>query len=133
MELARNAIWRRRFAYFATVFFSAILVLLPAFDCIRGLSFWQSAGSSMSRLLLLLSRSWQPVRTADQWLAPVRSALRRAVEQQFLPHWAEHWLTSFANHPTLFLLSATLLLWLFVRKSQLLQTEIFHRAQHAWQ
>ena len=38
----------------------------------------------------------------------------------------------FANHPTLFLLSAALLLWLFVRKSQLLQKEIFRFAEYAW-
>ncbi|MCP3468275.1 DUF2235 domain-containing protein [Bradyrhizobium sp. CCGUVB23] len=132
MDLARNVIWRRRVAYFATVFSSAILALLPIFDWIRGCSFWQGAGASISWLLSILSRSWEPVRTADQWLATLRSALRWAVEQQFLPRWTVHWLTSFANHPTLFLLSAALLLWLFLQESQRLQTEIFRRAENAW-
>jgi uncharacterized protein (DUF2235 family) len=159
MELARNAIWRRKFAYFATVFSSAILVLLPAFDCVRGLSFWQSAAASkmLSHLWQPIVRTWDqfwqplvqtandvrqqlpaPLKTAllwtaehfapDQWLAPL---LKWAVGKNFLP-WAGPWLKSFANHPTLFLLSAVLLLWLFLRKSQLLQTEIFRRAEYAW-
>jgi hypothetical protein len=108
MELARNAIWRRRFAYFATVFSSAILVLFPVFDWTGGLSFW-----------------------TDQWLAPLSGALSWAVEEKFVP-WAAPWLRSFAAHPTLFLLFAALLLWLFVRKSQLLQSEIFRFAEYAW-
>lgn len=131
MDLARNAIWRRKVAYFATVFFAASLALLPAFDCVRGLSFWHGIGSSMSRLFSILSGFWGPVRIADQWLAPLKTALSWAVDQKFVA-WAAPWLESFANHPTLFLFSSTALLWLFLRKSQLLQAEIFHRAEYAW-
>jgi hypothetical protein len=94
MELVRNAIWRRRFAYFATVFSSAILALLPVFDWIGGLSFWTSIGAWMSRLLSELSLFWQPVRAADQWLAPVSSALSWAVGEQFFPAWVAIWLRS---------------------------------------
>ena len=175
MELARNAVWRRRLAYFATVFSSAILALLPVFDWIRGLSFWQSDAVSkmVSRLWEQIARTWDqfwqpivqtaihvwqqvatsptadnlpaPLKSAllwtaewlvwtakhiapDQWLAPL---LRWAIDQKFVP-WAAPWLKSFAYHPTLFLLSATLLAWLFLRKSQLLQEEIFRRAEYAW-
>ncbi|WP_375779089.1 hypothetical protein ACE103_08650 [Bradyrhizobium sp. ma5] len=147
MKTVRNAIWRRRFAYFATVSSSAILALLPVFDGIRGLSFWQSIiGARTSWLLSPVIDGirdlsfWQSIigtwtswllsmLSPDHWLAPV---LNLAVKERFGPGWAAPWLTSFANHPTLFLLSATLLLWLFLRKSQLLQTRIFHLAQYAW-
>jgi uncharacterized protein (DUF2235 family) len=171
MELARNVVWRRKLAYYATVYLTAILVALPGYDIVRSGGNWpvdfgrwsEPVSSLLSPMIARWNLFWQTVTTSVQtfgesimaWSAtsaqpqPLKNALAWIGEGLFLPDywvpplltwahdkklvpWAAPWLESFARHPTLFLITAIPLLWLFLRKSQLLQSEIFRRAEFAW-
>jgi hypothetical protein len=175
MELARNGIWRRKLAYFATVFSTAVLALLPAYDVITGVAGWPAAldrvTQPVSRFFAPVTVAWDQIRQSvvkaasdlwqqvatspaatelpqplknvlswiaawlaegkllpDHWLTPL---LKWVHDMKFVP-WAAPWLESFERHPTVFLVAALLVLWLFLRRSQLLQREIFRRAEYAW-
>jgi hypothetical protein len=128
MEVVRDAVFRRRVAYFATVTFTVLLALLPFIDWIVSHGYWKPwilifwLGELVSRI-----PGWH-------WAAQmVGGVLRWTVDQQFLPGWVSFWLKSFADHPALFLFCSIVVLWLFFRKSYLLQDQIFARAEYAWQ
>jgi uncharacterized protein (DUF2235 family) len=130
MEPVRDAVVRRRVAYFATVTLTVVLALLPGVDWLASVGTWPTMPpfSGIVRLGEALSR------------IPIWSSLSRLVgrllswtlELNVVPAWASFWLTSFAKHPALFLFCAVVVLWLFFRKSHLLQDEIFARAEYAW-
>ena len=118
MEMVRDAVWCRRVAYLATVGFTVVLAALPVVDALGGSSAWTSPagriplwGWTMDRLGALLS-----------WV----------VDQGFLPAWVSFWVRSFARHPTVFVVSAAAVLWLFFRESHELQARVRARAEYAW-
>ena len=118
MEMVWDAVFWRRVAYLATVMFTVVLTVLPFVDWLGGVPAWRSPaqwvpglGWSMERLGALLT-----------WL----------VDRQLFPAWASFWVQSFARHPTVFLVSAIAVLWLFFRKSHELQERVRTRAEYAW-
>jgi len=114
MKAAWDAVLRRRVAYFATVALSLFLAALSLLDRIRwlppSLPGWDRIAGPLSHALGMLFK----------------------LAGAFLPSWTAWWFASFANHPAVFIVSAAALLWLFVRKSGLIQQEVFARAEYAW-
>src|SRR5262249_37372099 len=114
MKAAWDAVFRRRVAYFATVALSLFLAALPLLDRINwlppGLPGWDRIAGLLSCVL--------------GWLFEAAGV--------FLPSWTAWWFASFANHPVVFIVSAAVLLWLFLRESGLIQQEVFARAEYAW-
>jgi uncharacterized protein (DUF2235 family) len=114
MKAAWDAVFRRRVAYFATLALSLFLAAFPLLDRI----------------------GWLPS-SLPGW-DPIAGRLSRALEVIFklaaalLPSWTAQWFASFAAHPAVFIVAAGALLWLFVRKSDLIQQEVFARAEYAW-
>ena len=114
MKSAWDAVFRRRVAYFATVALSLFLAAVPLLDSMGwlppSLPGWDRIAGPLSHALAMLFK----------------------VAGVFLPSWTARWFVSFANHPAVFIISAALLFWLFVRKSGLIQQEVFARAEYAW-
>jgi uncharacterized protein (DUF2235 family) len=148
MKRARDAVFRKRVAYAVTVAFTIILAVLPVVDWIARNATWQKGmawlGASVPMLYRLLTAPNSALAWAGDellripgwhWLTQdlVGSVLKWIVTMQFLPGWLTFWLNSFANHPGLFTVCAPVLLWLFFKKSQQLQDQIFARAERAWQ
>lgn len=118
MTMARDAVTRREATYFATVALTLVLAALPAIDWLTGKASWRSGTTAIpvwSDIGKLVSRALTWILTLD-----------------VLPGWANAWCASFARHPMLFLLAGSLLLWMFVRHSAILQDRIFARAEYAW-
>jgi uncharacterized protein (DUF2235 family) len=145
MELVRDAVFRRRVAYFFTVALTIVLGALPLFDWLADhvwtpASEWLSATVPTAYVALTAPISWLAW-MADQashipgWSAvthQIGRALQWTINEQLFPAWVTVWLQSFGNHPSIFLLCGLSVLWLFVRKSQLLQEQVFVRAEYAW-
>ena len=118
MSAARDAVVQRKAVYFATVALTLVLALLPAIDWLTGNASWRGHTGSIPL--------WSETGTA------VSKALTWILKQDVLPGWATTWCASFARHPVLVLLTAPVLLWLFVRHSAAVQERIFARAEYAW-
>lgn len=147
MELVKNSVFRRRVAYFFTVVFTVLLAVLPVIDWIAARNFWgrvsMTLGTSIPVLYRQLSAPFSELALAAAELSHISGwtwamqklsdALTWTAGQPFFLAWLlSFWLKSFANHPTLFLLSGLTVLWLFFRKSYQLQDQIFARAEYAW-
>ena len=118
MTAARDAVVRRKAAYFATVALTLVLAVLPAIDWLTGNGSWRGETGSI------------PVWSEIGGL--VGSSLTWLLMQDVLPGWATTWFASFSRHPMLFLLAGSVLLWLFVRHAAQVQEQIFARAEYAW-
>jgi uncharacterized protein (DUF2235 family) len=145
MELVNDAVFRRRVAYVFTVTFTVVLAALPVFDWIAGhvwapASAWLDANAPTVFVMVVVPFTWlawlgNELRLIPGWnwtTQKVGFALNWAVTEQFFPAWVTIWLKSFGNHPALFAFCGLAVLWLFLRKSQLLQDQIFARAEYAW-
>jgi uncharacterized protein (DUF2235 family) len=145
MESAYDAVFRRRFAYLCTVALTVVLAWLPFHDKLVD-KVWPLIANPLEaaapKLFALLAAPFLAVAWIGEKLAeiPGWSAAGRGigklldwiVTQNFLPGWASFWIESFARHPALFLFCGLAALWLFVRTSQLLQDQVFARADYAW-
>jgi hypothetical protein len=145
MQLVNDAVFRRHVAYLFTVAFTVVLAVLPILDWIAARDFWGSVAawleSTVPAIYRVLTAALSGLAWFDDelsripgwsWVTQKLGAALMAVKQ-FAPGWAAFWLESFANHPALFLFcAATAVAWLFFRKSQLLQDQIFARAEYAW-
>ena len=118
MTMARDAVIRRKAAYFATVALTLVLTALPAVDWLTGNASWRSGTAAIP--------VWSDVGGL------VSRALIWILALDVLPGWASTWCASFARHPMLLLLAGSLLLWLFVRHAGEVQEQIFARAEYAW-
>jgi hypothetical protein len=119
MEQARNTVWWRRLSYLATVALSALLVSFPLLD--------KWALPAIENIL--------PAAATFDPLRPVVDRLSGIIPADFadiLPGWSRPWVTSFLHRPTIALVAALLLIWLFWRKSGQLQHKIAARAELAW-
>lgn len=119
MEQASNTVWWRRLSYLATVALSVLLVGFPLLD--------KWALPAIENIL--------PAAATLDPLRPVVDRLSGIVPADFadiLPGWSRPWVASFLHRPTIALVSALLLIWLFWRKSGQLQHKIAARAELAW-
>src|SRR5262249_56611176 len=119
MEQARNTVWWRRLSYLATVALSALLVSFPLLD--------KWALPAIENVL--------PAAATPDPLRPIVDRLSGVIPADFaniLPGWSRPWVASFLPPPTIALVSALLLIWLFWRKSGQLQQKIAARAELAW-
>jgi uncharacterized protein (DUF2235 family) len=146
METVRDAILRRRVAYGVTVAFTALLAVLPLVDWIAASRLWGAVSTKLAASAPGLDRLLTAPFSGLAWIgnelaripgwnwatAEVGILLRWILDQGFLPGWASIWVKSYAKHPPLFVFCALVVLWLFFRKSQQLQDQIFARAEYAW-
>jgi hypothetical protein len=145
MQLVNDAVFRRRVAYLFTVWFTLLLAVLPLFDWIT-LHVWtpvagwlDTTAPTVYRLLIApfsglawLGNALSSILGWSSATQELGATLNWTVQRQFFPAWVDFWLTSFGAHPALFLFCGLTVLWLFFRKSQLLQDQIFARAEYAW-
>jgi len=145
MHLVNDAVFRRCVAYLFTVAFTVVLAVLPLFDWVAS-HVWAPVSARLDAAAPVLFRLLIAPFSGLAWIGNVLShipgwnwvtqqfgnTLNWMVDEQFFPAWAAIWLKSFANHPALFLFCGLTLLWLFFRKSQLLQDQVFARAEYAW-
>jgi uncharacterized protein (DUF2235 family) len=146
MKLVYDAVFRRRVAYLFTVALTIVLAGLPVFDWIAAREFWAPVSarldSTAPKFYWLLTTPFSGLGWVGNELSRIPGwswvtqklgdALNWTVAQQFFPAWVTFWLRSFGNHPALFLFCGLTVGWLFFRKSQLLQDQIFARAEYAW-
>jgi uncharacterized protein (DUF2235 family) len=118
MEAVQDAVLCRRVAYLATVGFTVVLVVLPLVDALGGSTDWPSPSDRIPLWGWVMDR--------------LSASLSWVVAQQVLPAWVSFWVRSFARHPTVFVVSAAGVLWLFFRKSYELQARVRARAEYAW-
>jgi uncharacterized protein (DUF2235 family) len=145
MERTRDAVFRKSVAYACTVAFTIILALLPIVDWISRNPTWNEILGRLNAWPTVHSLVTAPT-TAIVWVGEqllsipgwhwftqkIGEGLQWIAKMDFLPGWANFWMNSFADHPAIFIVCAPLLLWLFVRKSQQLQDQVFARAEYAW-
>jgi uncharacterized protein (DUF2235 family) len=131
MELAYDAVFRRRVAYLTTVAGTVILALLPAFD-------WLASHDWTARRLAgpiaLIDAIGSTLTSIPLWSQGTRWLGDQLLTwgPEVAPGWASPWVTSFAQHPAAAMPLAVIVLWLFVRKSALLQADVSARAEYAW-
>jgi uncharacterized protein (DUF2235 family) len=145
MESAYDAVFRRRVAYLGTVAFTVVLAWLPIHDwLVRNV--WSVIAkpfeAAAPKLFALLAAPFSAIAWIGEKLSEipgwsvaargVGNLLRWIIGTGVLPGWLKFWVNSFADHPALFLFCGLAVLWLFVRKSQLLQDQVFARADYAW-
>ncbi len=129
MKWAWDAVARRRWAYFATVWLTVILAGLPPLSALLH----AFGGQTFSRL-------YAPLRTAGDKLLAVPgmpivnkvTAKALAIVFGWIGSWTQYWAAWYGHHPFLFLVIAVPLAWLFVRKSAKLQRQVFAKADYAW-
>jgi uncharacterized protein (DUF2235 family) len=143
MQAAWAAVARRRQAYLATVWLTAVLVGLPLADQYVGalagsISALITEGGDTIRAAPTLLRAFSvdetridstigAVTTAEGWISRGVGYL-----QSYLGGWSKPWLGWYQRHPLFFLVLVLPLIWLFLRKSPFLQDEVFKRADYAW-
>jgi uncharacterized protein (DUF2235 family) len=145
MQLVNDAVFRRRVAYVSTVAFTIVLAGLPVFDWIAR-DFWGPVSAWLDMTSPTIYRLLTAPFSGLAWVGneltripgwswvtrELGTVLNWTVAKQFFPAWATFWLESFGKHPALFLFCGLTVLWLFLRKSQLLQDQIYARAEYAW-
>jgi hypothetical protein len=145
-DFVADAVFRRRAAYLVTVAFTALLAMLPVFDWIANSGFWGTVSTKLgdsppglNRLLSapFLGLAWlgDELSRIPGWSWGTKAlgeALTWTVGQGFFPAWVSFWLKSYAGHPALFLFCGLVVLWLFFRKSEQLQEQVFARTEYAW-
>jgi uncharacterized protein (DUF2235 family) len=144
-EIVDDAVFRRLIAYFFTVAFTIALVALPVADLIYD---WlmKAISTQHGTVALLIYRVLAAPLSAFAWLGELLSqiplwssatqclgsGLKWLVTEQIAPVWTQFWINSFAGHPALFVLCGVTVLWLFIKKSQLLQEQVLARAELMW-
>jgi hypothetical protein len=143
MQLVYDAVFRRRVAYLFTVAFTVVLAVLPVFDWVA-LNLWAPVAEWLVSTIPQIYQVLTAPFLALAWVGDVMSSIpgwswvtrelgvALSVAKQFFPGWSAFWLDSFAKHPALSVVCAVMALWLFFRKSQLLEDQIFARAEYAW-
>ncbi len=146
LDPVRNAVFTRSVAYVFTVALTVVLVGLPVFDWITSRNFWRTGSVKLEASVPILHSIMIAPLVALSWLSDALSQipgwhwatqnigalLQWIVDQQFVPGWLSFWLRSFAVHPALFIFCAAIVLWLFFRKSELLEERIFARSEYSW-
>jgi uncharacterized protein (DUF2235 family) len=156
MEAAWDSVTKRRFAYAATVALTALLALLPLRSALAKWSAWQSIGdwlpgwmwAPFAESAALWSHAVSQINQLASWLyaflvklplvAGIATVAEEVIKRGFglakglVWSWAGLWFDWFQNHPIFSFFALCLLAWLFVRKSELLQEEVFVRADYAW-
>jgi uncharacterized protein (DUF2235 family) len=142
MQLVYDAVFRRRLAYLFTVAFTIVLAVLPLFDWM--VNHLGPVAAWLKNIAPMIYHVMAGVFSLVAWVANTLSSIpgwswaarqlgaALSAAKQFAPGWAAFWLDSFARHPALFLFCAAIVLWLFFRKSKLLEDQIFARAEYAW-
>lgn len=129
MEKTWDAVARKRYAYHATVWLTVGLVVPPLVSLYTGnTQGWFSSLLTMGGDWL---RSWpwlgKPLHTVEPWISKAIGYL-----PSYVGGWSRPIFGWYQEHPLFFLIAASILAWLFVRKSALLQREVFNRADFAW-
>src|SRR5262249_44946519 len=109
------AVFRRRVAYFTTVWLTLLLVAFPVLD---------RQGWLPSSLF-----GWQPI---PEPLSTGLSELLKSATHLIMPRWTAWWQASYSKFSVFFMISAWLLLLLFFKQSHELQKTVFARAEYAW-
>jgi uncharacterized protein (DUF2235 family) len=127
MAPALDAVFRRRVAYFSTVALTVVLAILPLIDFTRS-----NHTSPSGQVCMIGKRALTDVLSYAQDATDcVSSGMNLAADLPLFPG-SSVWLSSFSRHPVLVLICLPVLVWLFFRKSLLLQEQICARAEYAW-
>jgi hypothetical protein len=156
MELAWDAVVRRRIAYLSAVTLTLLLILLPlgpviasgfnwlsgkappqgwltsgldAVGTVAGWPFWLAG--AVGDFIWRLFESIPGVGDIVHGLAAVTLGVL-TLAKGMLWSWTRLWFDWYEQHPIFFLIAALLLAWVFVYKSAQLQNEVFARADYAW-
>ena len=147
MEMAWDAVARRRFVYFATVTLSALLVLLPLRAALPS---WiekalpSGLATSMNQFGNWLATPFNAVAYYAVAFGDFLGALPGVgvltalivklfdIAKGLLWSWTEFLFDWYQRHPLFSFVLVVMLAWLFIRTSNKLQDEIFARADFAW-
>jgi uncharacterized protein (DUF2235 family) len=127
LEVAKDVVWWRRLAYFATVgltVFIGLFALRPVWSLLK-------AGCSFVTLPLIeaLPGTADKIASGLRWTKDTILGVLPDQVLEFHPDWI---VLSFREHPLTAVLSLGILAWLFFRKSEDLQDRIKARAEWAW-
>lgn len=129
MKIAWDAVARKRWAYITTVWLTVILAVLPMLDRVPFPGF-----RLPSRLITVGGDQIRQVPGLSAWLPWFEDKLSLLIG--YIPSlvggWTRPWIQWYQTHPLFFLIAGSILAWLFVRKSALLQREVFEHADYAW-
>lgn len=131
MQPAYNAVFRRRVTYFATLFLTIGLLFLPVWDLILETRFGREIAAPFEPATTGIYALLSHIPYFDDVQQTIAAGFDWA-RKTIIPTWAGYWADSFSHHLLFFVVSALLLAWLFVRKSQLLEGDILARAEQAW-
>lgn len=129
METAWDAVTRRRIAYFTTVGLTVALIVPPLDSLLTGHISWL-----VSSAITTVGDWVRSLPGLSGTLPKLEAGIGKGIG--YLPGavggWSKPFFGWYQQHPLFFLIAASVLAWLFFRKSALLQHEVFMRSDYAW-